>query len=162
MIQGAKDFDFLRGTWKVRNRFLVGRLRESNQWIEFDAKVKCRPMLDGLANIDEFVAVREGKRVIGMSLRIFDPATSQWTIYWSDNQLPGTLQPPVRGRFSAEGGEFLGTDQHPPGPGGKPVRVRYRWSETRTPKPRWEQAFSPDQGRTWETNWIMIFTRIAP
>jgi hypothetical protein len=25
--------------------------------------------------------------------------------------------------------------------------------------PRWEQAFSPDGGTTWETNWVMDFTR---
>jgi hypothetical protein len=26
---------------------------------------------------------------------------------------------------------------------------------------RWEQAYSADGGKTWETNWIMEFTRQA-
>jgi hypothetical protein len=26
--------------------------------------------------------------------------------------------------------------------------------------PRWEQAFSTNVGVTWETNWIMEFTRL--
>jgi hypothetical protein len=25
---------------------------------------------------------------------------------------------------------------------------------------RWEQAFSPDDGKTWERNWIMTMTRV--
>ena len=32
------------------------------------------------------------------------------------------------------------------------------WSGVTTPMPRWEQAFSDDGGRTWETNWVMDFT----
>ena len=28
-----------------------------------------------------------------------------------------------------------------------------------TPTPRWEQAFSADGGKTWETNWVMEMTR---
>ena len=42
---------------------------------------------------------------------------------------------------------------------GRPIRVRFIW--TRGAKPRWEQAFSEDGGRTWETNWIMDYTRIT-
>jgi hypothetical protein len=37
--------------------------------------------------------------------------------------------------------------------------VRFTWSGAATPTPRWEQAFSGDEGATWETNWIMDFTR---
>ena len=33
------------------------------------------------------------------------------------------------------------------------------WSGITTPTPRWEQAFSDDDGATWETNWVMEFTR---
>ena len=41
---------------------------------------------------------------------------------------------------------------------GRPITVRFTWSGIDTPEPRWEQAFSDDGGRTWETNWIMQFT----
>lgn len=37
--------------------------------------------------------------------------------------------------------------------------VRFEWTRPHSDAPRWEQAFSPDGGRTWETNWVMNFTR---
>jgi len=37
--------------------------------------------------------------------------------------------------------------------------VRFVWSNVTAPTPRWEQAFSADGGETWETNWVMEFTR---
>jgi hypothetical protein len=44
---------------------------------------------------------------------------------------------------------------------GQPIRVRFLWLEITARSPRWEQAFSPDGGTSWKTNWIMTFTRIA-
>ena len=41
----------------------------------------------------------------------------------------------------------------------RPILVRFIWSGVTTATPRWEQAFSDDGGRTWETNWVMDFTR---
>ena len=41
---------------------------------------------------------------------------------------------------------------------GKPIRVRYLWNASTTP--HWEQAFSNDGGKTWETNWEMDFTQM--
>ncbi len=42
---------------------------------------------------------------------------------------------------------------------GKPIRVRFIWSHiTRTPA-SWEQPFSLDGGKTWETNWYTDFKR---
>jgi hypothetical protein len=52
-------------------------------------------------------------------------------------------------RAKAAAGEFSG----------RPIRVRYMWSNVATPTPRWEQAFSDDGGTTWETNWVVDFTR---
>ena len=40
---------------------------------------------------------------------------------------------------------------------GRPILVRFTWSGVTTPTPRWEQAFSDDGGRGWETNWVMEF-----
>jgi hypothetical protein len=38
---------------------------------------------------------------------------------------------------------------------------RFIWTVTSRDACRWEQAFSVDGGRTWETNWIMDFTRLG-
>jgi len=151
---GARDFDFWMGQWNVRNRRLRERLVGSDDWEEFDATVVARPILDGFGNEDEFRTDYRGG-FVGMSFRFFDPTARLWSIYWADSRRPGTLDPPVVGSFSGDVGIFEAEDVF----AGRPVLVRYTWSGVTTPTPRWEQAFSDDGGRTWETNWIMEFTR---
>jgi hypothetical protein len=153
----ARDFDFWHGTWHVSNRRLKRRLAGSDDWEEFDATATARPLLDGWGNEDEFRADHEGG-FVGMSFRFFDPEKRRWSIYWADSRRPGELDPPVHGVFSGDVGLFHGEDVHR----GRPVLVRFTWSGVTTETPRWEQAFSDDGGRTWETNWVMDFTRTAP
>jgi len=150
----ARDFDFWIGRWNVHNRYLRARLAGSEDWDEFEATSVARPLLDGLGNQDEFRTDYDGG-FIGMSFRFFDPAKQQWVIYWADTRRPGELDPPVWGGFSGDTGVFEGTDVLD----GRRIFVRFTWSGVTTPAPRWEQAFSADGGATWETNWIMEFTR---
>lgn len=66
------------------------------------------------------------------------------------------LQPAVFGAFADGVGTFEGDDTlH-----GRPIRVRQLWTGVDTATPRWEQAFSGDGGKTWETNWVMDFSRM--
>ncbi len=145
------DFDFLFGSWKVRNRYLRGRLRGSTEWTEFEATCEAMPLLHGLANLDRYTSERDGKPFEGMTLRLFDPTTGQWTLHWADSAHPGALIPPMIGAFRGDVGEFFGDEFVD----GKRVLCRFVWM--RNP-PRWEQAFSDDGGTTWETNWTMTFT----
>ena len=154
MVDGAHDFDFWMGSWKINNRYLRERLRGSTDWVEFDATSVARPLPDGLGNEDVFRTDHEGG-FTGLSFRFFDPTTELWSIYWADSRRPGLLDPPVVGSFSRDVGIFEGTDRLD----GKPVRVRFTWTGATTPTPRWEQAFSDDGGETWETNWVMEFIR---
>jgi hypothetical protein len=62
----------------------------------------------------------------------------------------------VVGCFEGDLGVFHGEDVHR----GRPVLVRFTWSRVTTESPRWEQAFSDDGGRTWETNWVMDFAPV--
>jgi hypothetical protein len=149
----AKDFDFWFGSWDVHNHWLKRRLAGSDDWEEFEATVVARPLLDGLGNEDEFRTDHDGG-FVGMSFRFFDPDTKRWSIYWADSRHPGELDPPVFGRFTGDVGVFEGEDIHK----GRPILVRFTWSGVATTTPRWEQAFSDDGGRTWETNWVMEFT----
>ena len=150
---GTRDFDFWMGSWKVHNRVLKERLAGSTEWVEFEATSIARPLLDGLGNEDEFRTDHDGG-FIGMSFRFYDPQKDQWAIYWADTRRPGLLDAPVFGSFSGDVGIFEGDDTFE----GKPIRMRFIWSGITTPTPRWEQAFSEDDGETWETNWIMDFT----
>jgi hypothetical protein len=153
MADGAHDFDFWMGGWKVHNRYLRERLRGSTDWIEFDATSDARLLPDGLGNEDVFRTDHEDG-FTGLSFRFFDPTTQLWSIYWADSRRPGLLDPPLVGSFSGDVGIFEGTDRLD----GRPIRVRFTWTGVTTPTPRWEQAFSDDGGETWETNWVMEFT----
>lgn len=148
------DFDFLVGTWDIDNRTLVRRLAGSDEWREFRSTSRCWRMFDGDANVDEFV-LPDGVR--GMTTRLRDPRTGVWSLHWSSNRASG-FEPPVFGWFARDGvGTFLGDDHH----GERPIRVRYVWSRVTPTSCRWEQAWSLDGELTWETNWIMDFTRVS-
>jgi hypothetical protein len=150
----ARDFDFWMGRWTVHNRRLRERLVGSDEWEEFEATSVARPLLDGLGNEDEFRTDHDGG-FVGMSFRFFDPSTTLWSIYWADSRRSGKLDPPLFGSFSGDIGVFDGEDTFD----GRPILVQFVWSRVTTPTPRWEQAFSDDDGKTWETNWTMDFTR---
>jgi hypothetical protein len=150
---GRHDFDFLMGTWSVRSRRLRERLAGCEEWIEFDASLTAWPLLDGYGNGDAFRA-DWGDGLAGTTLRLFDPKTRLWSIYWAGKANP-VLDAPVVGAFDGDQGVFEAEDVFD----GRPILVRFIW--TRGTTPRWEQAFSEDGGRTWETNWVMDYTRIA-
>ena len=150
----SHDFDFFMGRWNVRNRRLARRLAGSDEWDEFESKVAARPLPGGLGNEDVYCS-DYGGGFVGMSFRFYDPETGLWSIYWADTHRPGLLDPPVIGSFEGDVGIFEGDDTF----AGRSIRVRFTWSRVSTPNPCWEQAFSDDGGETWETNWIMDFTR---
>ena len=153
---GADDFDFLIGEWTVVHRRLKERLAGSNEWIELTGPASVRKILGGLGNVDEIgIDLPEGGYT-GSTLRLFRPATGEWTIYWMDSRDP-RLDPPMVGRFEDGRGLFYGDDSF----AGKPIRVRFVWSPLSSTSCRWEQAFSTDGGKTWETNWTMSFTRVG-
>jgi hypothetical protein len=155
---GTRDFDFYFGRWRVHNERLRERLAGCREWDRFEAIQECRPILGGLGNIDEFVTDEFGPTLfIGMTLRLYDRESGNWSIWWSSNRR-GTLEPPVTGRFVDGVGQFEGDDVH----AGTPVRVRFVWSEIGPDRAHWQQAFSTDGGRSWETNWHMRMTRLAP
>ena len=149
------DFDFLFGRWTIRNRFLTKRLRGSSEWVEFDAQSEVQPLLNGFGHLDRYRAVRAGEPIEALTLRLFDPASGEWSIYWADTVRARTLLPPMVGRFTGGTGEFFGDESVD----GKPVLCRFRWTRNSDSSPEWQQAFSDDGGKTWETNWVMTFTR---
>lgn len=149
------DFDFLFGSWTIHNRYLKARLRQSNEWLECEARSHVEPLLNGFGQLDRYTAVRNEQPFDGITLRLFNPATGEWSLHWADTVRARTLLPPMVGRFVGDLGEFFGDETVD----GRKVRCRFRWTRRPAGSPRWEQAFSEDGGKTWETNWIMTFTR---
>jgi hypothetical protein len=151
-----KDFDFLLGKWKVHNRKLKTRLSNSNEWTEFDSELHMRKTLAGLGNIENYYATFDGKPFEGQAVRLFNPQTRLWTVYWMDTGNLIMDQHPVTGSFENGMGKFYTADSF----NGKPITVLYQWNATDPEHPKWSQAFSEDEGKTWEWNWEMILTKI--
>ncbi len=152
---GAHDFDFQTGRWLIRNRRLKERLTGCAEWETFDATQEARLLPGGLGNMDDYVT-EHWPGFVAMSLRLYSPSTRLWRIYWASNRIEG-FEPPVVGAFDEQGvGVFEGRQELD----GRPILVRFVWSGITQNTARWEQAFSPDDGKTWETNWIMTMTRI--
>jgi hypothetical protein len=152
---GQHDFDFLFGHWKVHNRQLVKPLSGSDKWVEFDATSIARPIWNGSANMDEFEANIPAGHIEGMSIRLYNAKSHQWSIYWASHSAGTIGFPPTVGKFNNGRGEFFDQEDY----NGKNIFARYVWTVASADSCQWEQAFSEDGGKTWETNWIMVFTR---
>jgi len=151
-MSSEHDFDFLVGEWRVAHRRLKERLANCHEWETFPGHCSFRKTLGGFGNVDDNIVELPGDAYRAMTVRTFDPASKQWSIWWFDARFPRVLEPPMVGAFATNTGLFFCNDTFK----GRPIRVRFIW--TVRPTPRWEQAFSADAGATWETNWEMDFT----
>jgi hypothetical protein len=157
---GRHDFDFFFGTWQQANRKRVRPLvKGDGEWIEFDSETEARPILGGVGNIDTFKAPQFPGRpgFEGFSLRLFEPQTGLWRIWWASTVGNGQLDPPVVGRFQDGVGLFECDDVIE----GVPLRVRFTWKDITVTSATWQQAFSFDSGAIWDTNWVTQATRIG-
>ena len=152
---GRNDFDFLIGAWKVHHRSLKARLKRSTDWGEFEGEMTCRKILNGLGNFDENLIRWNTGPVQAITLRVFNPASKEWSIYWSTDRT-GILDVPMIGGFKGAIGEFYSQEIFE----GRHIYNRFIWSKITSNSCQWEQAFSEDGGKTWETNWVMEFKRV--
>jgi hypothetical protein len=152
---GQHDFDFEVGTWKIHLRRLLHPLTGSNQWIEFDGTSVTRKVWDGRAFLEEFETDGPTGHIEGMTLRLYNPESYQWSLYWA-NSKDGNLGQPMIGQFKNGRGEFYDQEAF----NGKTIFVRYVWSDITPNSAHFEQSFSNDGGKTWEVNWITDQTRM--
>jgi len=149
---GLHDFDFQVGNWRVHHRVK----RPSGEWYEFEGTCTNRPLMGGAGNVEDHVFNKPSGITKNVGLRAYDAKSGQWAIWWIDGRNPhGALDPPVKGHFDRGVGQFYSDSVID----GKTIRTRYTWSKITATSAHWEQAFSSDAGRTWETNWYMDFTR---
>jgi hypothetical protein len=90
-----------------------------------------------------------------MTIRAYDEDTQQWSLMWLDNKNQPDFRPLV-GKFENGVGSFRQVVEMPDG---QSLHVRFTWDEITEVSARWQQAFSFDGGQSWDTNWIMEFTR---
>ena len=147
------DFDYLVGNWNIKNRTLKEQLTGSDEWDEFDATQEFRLVLLGLGNVDIFHAELDGKPFEGLTMRLFDPQTRLWTIYWADSKAV-KLDGGKVCSFHGDMGEFFGREVV----GGKDVIVKFHWDKRNPKTPIYSRAFTADGGATWEWNWYSNFS----
>ena len=152
------DFDFLVGKWKMYQRRLDRRLENCKDWTEFASTDENSKILTGLGDIDTYKTTEMpgmvGVPFEGFTLRLFNPKTRLWSLYWVANNR-GILDPPQIGSFDNHVGHFFAKDTY----NGKNVIVVFRWDIREKDKPVWSQAYSADNGKTWEWNWYDVCVR---
>jgi hypothetical protein len=154
---GQHDFDFELGTWKIHLKRLLHPLTGSHKWVEFDGTSVTRKVWDGHAEIEQFETDgAAGGHVEGLTLRLYNPESHQWSLYWASSR-SGTLGIPTVGEFRDGRGEFYDQEQI----NGRIILVRFVWSEISADSAHFEQSFSDDGGKTWEVNWITDQTRTS-
>lgn len=150
------DFDYFIGNWRVEHRRLRKRLAGSTDWEEFGGKTFCQRMFDGMVNLNESISYRDGKTSYGLGLRALDEAGGRWADWYLAASDLSRIDPPLFGRFKHGIGTFYSREVFD----GRPVLVRGQFAPVNDSEARWEQAFSTDEGATWETNWIMRYLRV--
>jgi len=152
---GQHDFDFEIGTWKTHLRRLQKPLSKSTTWVEYDGTTVVSKVLDGRANLVELKVDGPAGRLEGLSLRLYNPQTRQWTLNYA-NIRDGQMTTPSIGEFKDGRGEFYNDDTY----NGRPIVVRFIITKIADDQYRFEQSFSDDGRKTWEVNWIAIDTRV--
>ena len=153
---GQHDFDFEIGTWKIHLKRLLHPLTGSTTWVEFDGTTVTRQLWDGRANIEQFETTSSASHIEGLTLRLYNPASHQWSIYWATSK-DGTLSIPTVGEFKNGQGEFYDREVI----NDRMILVRFIWSQITPTSAHFEQSFSDDGGKTWEVNWITDQTRVS-
>lgn len=153
---GQHDFDFEIGKWKTHLKRLVHPLTGSTTWVECDGTTAVRKVWGGKANLVELEVDCPSGHFEGLSLRLYNPQSHQWSLNFS-NVSDGTLSQPAIGEFKSGRGEFY--DQEPLN--GRAILVRFVITKASPNSCRFEQSFSDDGGKTWELNWVATDTRVA-
>ena len=156
--EGQHDFDWMIGTWKADLKRLLKPLSGSTTWVEFEGTQITRSLWGGRGVMDEFSvnSPATNTHIDGLTIRLYNPESRQWTIYWANAKKGNLDWPPVTGEFKDGRGEFYDQEVFE----GRAIFVRYVWSDIKPDSAHFEQSFSADGGKTWEPNWISNIYRV--
>lgn len=152
---GSHDFDFHFGIWKTHISILKNPLTGSKTWDQYDGVSVVRKVWNGRASLFELEAQGAGGPIEGVGLRMYNPQSHQWSLNWASSK-DGKLEQPMIGAFKNGRGDFFDQETF----NGRAIYVRNGFMDITPNSSRFEQAFSDDGGKSWETNWVMTFTRM--
>lgn len=152
---GQKDFDFEIGTWKTSLKRLKHPLSGSTDWLKYEGTTSVKKILNGKANLVELKVKGSSGKIEGVSLRLYNPESKKWSLHFA-NIANGILTIPAVGKFENGRGEFYNEDAFD----GHKILVRFIISDITANSCHFEQAFSIDNSKTWEVNWVADDTRV--
>ena len=152
---GQRDFEPLLGRWSFHLKVRMKPLTGSTEWIDYTGPGECKPLWHGRAQLDTIDLQGPTKHIEGLTVRLFNPKTHEWRLYWA-NSRDGLVVVPQIGQFRAAHGEFYAQDVLDD----QSILVKFDWSALTSKSPHFEQSFSNDGGKTWEVNWISDQTRV--
>jgi len=152
---GQRDFDWEIGSWKTQLKRRLHPLSGSNEWVEYTGTTTVSKVWSGDANLVELDVKGPAGRIEGLSLRLYNPESHQWNLNFANRKM-GALVSPTIGEFKNGRGEFYNSDTL----NGRAILVRFVMSDISADSARFEQSFSADGGKTWESNWIAVDTRL--
>lgn len=153
--EGQRAFDFEIGSWKTQLKRLQRPLTGSTTWVEYTGTTVVRSVWNGRANLVELVVDGPSGHIEALSLRLYNSQSGQWSLN-SSGSGSGSLGQPAIGEFKNGRGEFINQETF----NGRAILVRFVVSDITPTSCKFEQSFSDDGGKTWETNWIATDTRM--
>jgi hypothetical protein len=151
---GQHDFDFHFGNWRTHILRLQHPLTGSTTWLQYEGTLVARKVWDGRAQLEELEADGPAGHMEDALLFLYNPQSHQWSLNATASS-DGTMSQPMFGEFKNGRGEFF--DQEPFK--GRTILVRQVWSDITPTSHRFEQSFSDDGGKTWESNFVAKLTR---
>jgi hypothetical protein len=148
------DFDFNIGHWDVEVKRFTNPLSGNSKWTDWKGIGEVAPVWNGRGSVAEFELDGPTGHLQGVGLRLYNPDAKQWTISWA-NSRDGAIGAPIVGEFKDGRGDFIDVEEF----NGRQIFVRNDFSKIMPDSCYFEQAFSGDNGRTWEANWLMTFKR---
>jgi hypothetical protein len=153
---GQHDFDFNFGTWKTHMKRLKHPLTGSAEWVELNGTVVVRKVWDGRAQLEEVEADGPNGHFEDLGLFLYNPEAHQWSLNFANSKTGVLGVPPTIGEFQDGRGEFYDQETY----NGRAILARIVWSDITADSHKFEQAFSDDNGKTWEPNVVADLTRV--
>jgi hypothetical protein len=144
------DFAFLDGRWRIRHL-----KRRGDRWDRFEGEARCWTILGGVGHIEELLI--PARDFSGLGLRMLDVAQRQWSDHWVNAKSGTVTTPGQTGSFEDGAGLFSSTYDD----NGKAMLTLGIWDCIGPGVCRWRQVVSPDDGQSWEHDWVMHWRRIG-
>jgi hypothetical protein len=121
---GSHDFDFELGTWRIKVKKLEHPLSRQQKWLDYTGTSTTRPLWNGKAQIVELeIDSPTAGHLEGMVVRLYSPASHQWSLNWS-NAKNAHFDVPTVGEFRGGRGELYDMEEFD----GRMILVRAAWS----------------------------------